>query len=261
MKAIILGSGAARPDPDRSSPSQVVVVDKEPVLFDCGPGTAMNMMKAGLNPVDLNRIFLTHLHIDHCVEFPSVVLGCYLMGRKDKILLYGTNGTSDHCKLMFEKAYPYAPELVRRIRKAELSVEPTDVASGIVCETEKFKVTCAPVEHGFPTVAFRIESGNASVVISGDTRPCKSLIELAKGASLLLQDCSFPDSMADNARNTGHAIPSEVGEIASQANVKKVVLTHMFPPCKGKEQEMVKSVSSKFGGEVIAGYDLLGVDV
>lgn len=261
MRVVIIGSGASWPDSERSSPSQVIVVGKEPLLFDCGPGTGMNLMKADITPAAISRMFLTHLHMDHCLEFPSIVFEGYLVGRKDKVHLYGPPGTIDFCKTLFEKVYPSAPEIVRRIREDGWNVAPYEVTKGLVCQADSYRVLSAPVEHGIPGIAYRIETGEGTVVIGGDTRACKSLIELAKGADLLIHECSFPDDMVELARRTNHSAASEVGEVANQAGVKKVVLTHLFPLWKGREKEMVKSVNSKFGGEVVASHDLLEIKV
>ena len=261
MRVIIIGSGASWPDSERSSPSQVIVVGREPLLFDCGPGTGMNLMKAAINPAAVSRMFLTHLHMDHCLEFPSIVFGGYLVGRKGKVYLYGPPGAVDFCKSLFEKIYPSAPEIVRRIREDGWKVEPYEATKGLVCQTDSYRVLSVPVEHGIPAIAYRIETGESTVVISGDTRPSKPLIELAKGADLLIHECSFPDDMVKLARRTNHSAASEVGEVANQAGVKKVVLTHLFPLWKGREKEMVESVKGKFGGEVIASHDLLEIEV
>ncbi len=218
-------------------------------------------MKAGINPTTIRRVFLTHLHMDHSLEFPSIVFGSYLLGRTDKWYLYGPPGTVNFSSLLFEKVFPYAPEIVRRIRKEGLEVTPYEVTVGRVFENENYTINSAPTEHGIPSFAYRIDSREGAVVISGDTRPCKSVIDLARGADLLIHECSFPDDMIEFARETYHSVPSEVGDVANQAGVKKVVLTHLFPPCKGREMEMVESVRSKFGGEVISSHDLLEIKV
>jgi ribonuclease BN (tRNA processing enzyme) len=261
MKVVIIGSGASVPDPDRCGPSQVIVVGNEPLLFDCGPGTGMNLMKAGITPVGVNRIFLSHLHMDHSLEVPSIVFGSYLMGKKEKVYLYGPPGTADFCKLIFEKVYPYVPEILRIIRKEGLEVTPNEAHKGLVCRTDNYRVLCTPVEHGFTTLAYRIESKEGTVVISGDTRPSNSVIELAKGADLLIHECSVLDDQAKFAQDSHHSTASEVGKVADQAGVKRLVLTHLFPQTKGREKEMVQSVQSGFHGEVIASHDLLEVNV
>jgi ribonuclease BN (tRNA processing enzyme) len=175
--------------------------------------------------------------------------------------LYGPHGTIDFCNSLFEKVYPSAPEIVRRIRDDGWNVAANEVAEGLVSDSNGFRVVSVPVEHGIPAVAYRIETGEGVVVISGDTRPCRSLIELAKGADLLVQECSFPDDMSDLARVTNHSTASEVGDVANKAAVKGVVLTHLFPHWSGREKEMAESVSNKFGGKVIIGRDLLEIAV
>jgi len=261
MKVVIIGSGASWPDSERASPSQALVMGKEALLFDCGPGSGLNMMRAGINPATISRILLTHLHIDHSLEFPSLVFSGYLVGRKGKVQLYGPQGTVAFCKTLFDKVYPSAPEIVRRIRKDGWNVAPNEVSQGLVFESKGFRVVSASVEHGIPAVAYRIETDEGVVVISGDTRPCRSLIQLAQGADLLVHECSFPDDMSEIARVTNHSTPSEVGDVASKAAVKGVVLTHLFPHWSGREKEMTKSVGSKFGGKVIIARDLLEITV
>ncbi len=260
MKVVIIGSGASWPDSIRCSPCQVVQVGNEPLMFDCGPGSAMNLMKANFGPISINRVFLTHLHMDHCLEFPSIVFQGYLLDRKTKVDVYGPPGTADYSRLLSEKVYPYAPQIVRKIGK-QWEVEAHETSSGLVFQTDKYRVLAAPVDHGIPTNAYRIEAKEGTVVISGDTRPSKSLIGLARGADILIHECSFPEDMAERARQSNHSVPSEVGEVAQEAGVKRVVLTHLFPSWRGREGELMTGVSSKFRGEVIAGHDLLEIVV
>jgi ribonuclease BN (tRNA processing enzyme) len=231
------------------------------LLFDCGPGAGQNLMKVGISPTTIRRVFLTHLHMDHSLEFPSIVFGSYLIGRTDKWHIYGPSGTVNFSSLLFERVYPYAPEIVRKIRKEGLEVTSHEAPAGNVFENEKYRISSAETEHGIPSFAYKIECRESTVVISGDTRPSKSVIDLARGADLLIHECSFPDDMIEFARETYHSVPSEVGDVANQAGVKKVVLTHLFPHCKGREMEMVKSVKSKFGGEVVSSHDLLEINI
>jgi ribonuclease Z len=257
MKLILLGTGAARPDAKRAPPSQVIMIDDEPLLVDCGGGTGMSLMKKGVSPSKIHNIFFTHLHIDHCVEYPSIVFGGYLVGRTKEVNVYGPNGTEDFSRTLFEKVYPYAAPLLQKAKGVEMKIIVTEVNSGLVCETEKWKVTTTPVEHGnIDTLAYRIDSGGRSIVISGDTGPCINLIQLARDADILVHECSFPDSAGEKR---GHTIPRQLGEIAKKAKVKKVVLTHLFPPCNGHEKEMVESVRKNFSGEVIVGEDLMEI--
>jgi ribonuclease Z len=261
MRVVIIGSGSSWPDSERTSSSQVIVIRNEPLLFDCGPGTGLNLMKAGINPGTIHRIFLTHLHMDHCLEFPSIVFAGYLAGRRGKVSVYGPTGTSDFCRDLFQEIYPYAPKIINSIRKGGWTVESHEATEGLVYRTRNLRVLSVPVEHAISGIAYRIETKQRAIVISGDTRPSKSMIDLAKGADLLIHECSFPDDMAELARRTRHSTASEVGEVASEADVKRLVLTHLFPPFKGRERELVRSVKSKFSGQVIVSHDLLEIRV
>ena len=261
MRVVIIGSGASWPDSERSSPSQAIVVGNEPLLFDCGPGSGLNLMRGGINPASISQMFLTHLHIDHSLELASLVFSGYLVDRKANVDIYGPSGIVNFSKLLFEQVYPSAPAIVRSMRSDGWNVASHEVSKGLVCEQHNYRVLTTPVEHGVPAVAFRIEAEKGTVVVSGDTRPSKSLIELAGGADVLIHECSFPDDMFELAKKTNHSTASEVGEVADQAGVKRVVLTHLFPIIKGRERELAKSVNSKFGGEVILSHDLLEIQV
>ena len=249
------------PDPDRSSPGQVIVVKNDTLLFDCGPGTGMKLMKVGISPAAISRIFLTHLHIDHTLELPSLIFGSCLLGRKERIHLYGPPSTREFYELLFQNLYPFEGATIRRIRKGEFEVLPYESTEGLVCESDNYRVLAASVEHGPPAIAYRIETREGTVAISGDTRPSKALVQLARGVDILIHECSFPDDMIETARITGHATPSEIGEVASEAAAGKVVLTHISPPWKGREKEMINGVQSRFGGEVVVSNDLLDLNL
>lgn len=255
MKLILLGTGAARPDPERAPPSQVIIVDDEPILIDCGGGASINLTKVGITLSTIQNILLTHLHIDHCVDYPSIIFGGYLTGRTKEVNVFGPKGVINFSKTLFNSVYSYAAPLIHRAKGVEINLNVNEVNNGLIYETQNWEAICAPVIHGtMDSLAFRINSKGKSIVISGDTEPCENLIKLAKNADILVHECSFPD---EGGERPGHTIPSQVGEIASEANVKKVVLTHLFPPCKGHEIDMIKSVQNKYSGDVIIGEDFM----
>lgn len=258
VKAIVLGSGAAWPDAKRNPPGFAVVVDDEALLFDAGGGTAAQLMRAGIKPASIKHYFLSHIHIDHCVEFPSLVLGSYLTGKKDELYVYGPPGVQKWCNGLIDDVYYFTRSMAKKLRGVDIDIRVTEVAPGLVVETPKWKVTTAKVKHTIETFAYRVDAEDGSITYSGDTAPCQELIDLAQGSDILLQDCAFPDHVGEKP---AHSIPRQVGEIARQANVRKVVLFHMFPICEGHEQEMVNSVKSSFSGEVIMSEDLMEIAV
>lgn len=255
MKLILLGTGAARPDAARSAPSQVVVINNKPILIDCGGGTAMRLMQAKISPPSIESILFTHLHADHCSEYPSIVHAMWLMNRKSALSVFGPRGTAKMHSVFFNELFTYAYPSIKKIKGIDMDVRIKEVGEGVVQEQGAAKISATQVIHGaIETLAYRFDANDKSIIISGDTAPAQSLVNLAKGADLLVHECSFPD---ERGETPDHTIPRQLGEIAAKAQVKKVVLSHLFPECSGKEETMVQSVRKSFGGEVVAGKDLM----
>lgn len=253
MKLITLGTGAAWPDGDRSAPAFLVVVNDESYLVDCGGGTSHQLMRVGVKPSTITNIFFTHIHIDHCVEFPSIVFGSYLTGKQGAFKVYGPNGVKHFAESIFDDTYDFAKLMMKKLRGIDITIETQEFSEGPVFSNDYLTVTSLPVQHGIETLAFRFVADGKTLVFSGDTAPCDNIVEIAKDADVLVIECSFPES---SGVKNGHCIPSQVGKIASEAAVKKVILTHLFPVCKGKESEIVDEVKKHYTGEVIIANDL-----
>lgn len=253
MRLLTLGTGAAWPDGDRSAPAFAVVVNNEAYLVDCGGGTSHQLMKVGINPSSITNIFLTHIHIDHCVEFPSIVFGAYLTGKKGSFKVYGPEGVKHFTDSIFDDTYDFAKKMMEKLRGLEIKIETQEYTEGVVYNNNGLIVTTLPVQHGINTLAFKFVADGKTLVFSGDTAPCDNIIEIAKDADVLVIECSFPESAGIKK---GHCIPSQVGKIASSACVKKVILTHLFPVCKGKESEIIADVKKYYDGDVTIANDL-----
>jgi ribonuclease Z len=263
MHAIITGSGSAMPDPERGNASQAVVVDGTVLQFDCGRRTMDNLMRAGVNPVEVDYIFFTHLHFDHIATYGYYIVSSWIAGRPKPFKVFGPPGTAEMSDGAFQGIHKMDvkfvtqlvatwPEEMKQRPAPELPVELKEVGPGVVLESEKFKVTATETPHiapsfGMKSLAYRVDSPYGSVAISGDTAPSQNVIELAKGADLLIHECTVPDfgmtqggkfSSRSGVRRvesdtskprTGHTSPSELGKVAQQAGVKKLVATHLAP--------------------------------
>lgn len=253
MKLFTLGTGAAWPDGDRSAPAFLVVVNDEPYLIDCGGGTSHQLMRVGVKPSSITNIFLTHVHIDHCVEFPSIVFGSYLTGKQGSFNVYGPTGVKHFTESIFDDTYDFAKTMMQKLRGLEISINTSEFMDGVVFSNDDLTVTALPVQHGIETLAFKFVADGKTLVFSGDTAPCDNIVEIAKDADVLVIECSFPES---SGIKKGHCIPSQVGEIAATARAKKIILTHLFPVCKGKEEEIIEEVKKHYNGEVFIANDL-----
>lgn len=244
MQLTFLGTGVVVPTKDRAQ-SGILVTRPFPILFDCGSGVLRRIEQAGYRHIDINTIFFTHHHLDHDIDFIALVKANWLRGEK-KMKVYGPIGTKEWIENLI-KVYPYM--------KDRVNFEIIELKDKSRVNIESIEVEAREVIHSVPTLGYRIE-GDSTLVISGDTEPCKGVKELCKkGVELLIHECSFPDSYDV----TNHTIPHELGRLIKDLNIKKVILTHLYPETKGHENEMIKSIRKNFNGEVLIAYDLLGI--
>ena len=119
-----------------------------------------------------------------------------------------------------------------------------------------FQISTKTLEHHDGGMGYRIITPGGNVVVySGDTDYCNEIIGLSKNADLLMLDCAFPDEI----KMKGHLSPTAAGKVAHQANVKKLVLVHMYPVCD--EHDMITPCRKEFNGEVMVGEDLMRFEV
>ncbi len=242
---LILGSGTGAPSPKRGAPGYLLNIDGVRILMDSGPGTLQRLINHKITYNDLGSILYTHFHPDHTIDFPAILFAAKnpraprtkdlrIVGPKGtedfyyKVLaLYGSAITSKAYKLVFEEMN----------NNDDLDIGPC-------------KVVTKRVNHTENSIAFRIEiKGGATLVYSGDTDYCDNIISLSKGADLLILECSAPDEF----KVGGHITPSLAGEIASRANCKKLILSHLYPICD--RYPVVKQCRKKYSGDLILAKD------
>jgi len=254
MKLIILGSGTSVPLIDRASPSLALIVDEAPILFDMGPGTLRQMTRASLDFEEIEQIFISHFHPDHTADLIHFLFASRLpsiLKRRKPFVITGPRGLKELISSL-QSSYPdwlTVPSNVMVIEELETGKSTTTGYAG-------FRIRTCPTNHTPHSLAYRIETINGkTVVYSGDTGFCDDVVDLARGADLLILECSFPDGM----EMEGHLTPSFAGKIADMANVRKLVLTHFYPECLKTDIET--QCRKTFQGELILGRDLLEIRI
>jgi ribonuclease BN (tRNA processing enzyme) len=259
MHLLITGSGSALVDATRGGASAAVIVDGHVIQFDCGRMVMENLVKAGINPLDVDELVFTHLHFDHIASFGYFIISNWVASRQVPLRVIGPGGTARMARSMvFEGHYADVgfvqglagtwPEDVpgRPMATAPFTVE--DVEPGLVMERDAFTIRAVPVPHfqrfGLLSLGYRVESRHGSIVISGDCAPNDALKSLAEGADILVQECAKPDGdMVKGGKLTRsttvegaqaehthpHTTPTWLGETAAAARVKAVVATHLAP--------------------------------
>jgi ribonuclease BN (tRNA processing enzyme) len=279
-RVILLGTaGGPRPRKSRVPSSQVVVVNEAAYVIDCGVGVATHLALADVRLTCLRHVFITHHHSDHNAEYGPLLLAAWGSGLRTQIDTWGPppltrmtelflemNDYDIRTRIADEARVPLAP----LIRPHELKEE------GVILRENGVVVTCALVDHPpvRPAFAYRLDSPDRSIVISGDTKPCDSLIRLAREADVLVHEVLWPsavDRLLANAYNAAalkksilsHHTPAvEVGRVAAQARVKTLVLSHFVPaedPAITEEMWTDAVRRGGYSGPVILGKDLLEV--
>jgi ribonuclease BN (tRNA processing enzyme) len=269
---ITVGTGSPEYNPDRSGPCSVIQFHGRYLLVDMGNGTQARLHELGIRWPQIDAILFTHHHLDHNEEFIPIYIYTHLTGRTVPII--GTPGTQKYVNFINEF---YAPDITYRLERcsrtmADFGKSPVrEVLGGEMFLLDGMWVTVAKVNHTIYTVGYRFDAEGKSIVISGDTSYSDNLINLARGADVLLMDSGgapvregrgeppgggFGGGRADPLH--AHSSRQEVCEMAQRAGVKKLVLTHIGPVTMNMEATK-QEVGQIYKGEVIVGHDLLEV--
>ncbi|GAA0440278.1 MBL fold metallo-hydrolase [Lentibacillus halophilus] len=269
----MLGTGSPRPDLERSGPAQVLHINGMPILIDCGEGTTAQLLKANIPPENVNVLMFTHLHSDHFFGYGQFLLGGWGRGRRE-LTVVGPKGIKEFHETvinMFKDDIAYRVSLGRP-ENGVLDVniiefdEPGEVSVDIPA-----KVSIDEMVHNVPTFGFRFEMDNNVIVFSGDTAPTPNIVNLAQGADILVQDgCLAKTGIYRNTTDPEllkiwenlqkeHCTPGQAGDIAQEAGVKKLVMTHFLPNVI--PEEVKEEAEEQFDGESIVGEDLMEISV
>lgn len=267
IQIIFLGTGGSIPTPKRGLSAIAVKRKNEILMFDCGEGTQRQMIQAGIGFHRKTKIFITHLHGDHILGLPGLLQTMSLLGRKNKLEIYGPNGIKDFINSINQTVH----------FTLTFPVVVKEITEGIVCKEKEYTIKAVQSVHIDPSLAYafaeksrqgrfnvnkanklripegplwsKLQSGKSvrltdgrlikpssilgasrpgrTIVYTGDTGPSEKIVKLAKNADLLIHEATFDDEMKQRAIEDGHSTPSIAAETAKQACVKQLVITHI----------------------------------
>jgi len=265
----VLGSGGPEIDDKRASSGYLIWRDgKARILIDMGGGSLLRFEQSGARLNDLDVILLTHLHVDHSADLPYLIKASFFSDRDRDLPLYGPTGnrlmpaTTEFVRDLFgpQGAYRYLSGYLDGSEGYRLIAHDVNAKGKTrqeVLTTSEFRVSAVPVHHGpIPALAYRIDVAGHAIVFSGDmNNDNHTLTGLARGADLLIAHHAIPEQADRVARNL-HMPPSVIGEIAAQAGVKQLVLSHRMQRTLGQEQETARLIKTHYRGPVYFAEDL-----
>ena len=298
MKLVYLGTSAAAPTPERSLTCICLVRENEVLMFDAGEGAQVAYLKAGLPWNKKMKIFVTHLHGDHCLGILGLLQTMSMQKRTESLEIYGPAGieefiTANIKVLNFGLPFP---------------VFITIVEEGNVVNEKKYQVNCCEAQHGVPAFSYcfeenersgifypekakelgipegklwqELQNGNSIKVggkqidssqvtgekrsgkkigISGDTRPTEKLKNFFTNSDYLSFDCTFSFDLKDRALETNHSTAKEAAELAKNSSVKNLILTHFS--ARYSDESVLLDEAKQIHESVIAAKDLLEIEI
>jgi ribonuclease Z len=243
LRMTLLGVGTAVPDQDRENTHMVWEGPDGLLLIDAGGSTYQRLLRAGLDPLKLRGIFLTHSHADHINGLPALLFQLSLAGFQGRLPIFGNTPTI---------------ELTRRVIDAfgleghQVQVDWIAVAGGqeVPLNAEAYRLRVADTVHPRPCLALRFEertSGKA-LVYSADTEPCSSVQDLAAGAAVLIHEATTAEPFA------GHTTPRQAGTVAVKAGADRLVLVHFSPKWTMSAAQAIEEIrAGGFAGQAEIG--------
>jgi ribonuclease BN (tRNA processing enzyme) len=280
MRLFLLGTGTPILDLQRQATTAILIeIGSEMILFDAGRGVTTQLLKQGIHPTTVDTIFITHHHYDHICDLGEFLLSAWHNGRVHPINVFGPNGTTYIVNALFNQVYArdiaFALFNENNVTDIRQLVQVKDVLPGIVYEREHWRVFTEYINHGnslglseteWPCLGYRLEANGKTITIGGDTVACDGLERLAKGADVLILSCYLADKEIKSpgfARLADHIIASsgQVGKIASQAGVYKLLLTHFRKKSTELMRSLKEDVRADFEGEVYIGEDGMMLEI
>lgn len=284
MDIHILGSGTPAASASRHGSSYVVDLGDERIMFDCGPSTTSKLAKMGLLPTSIEHLLFTHHHFDHNVDYPCFLLTRWdqSIGAETELKVFGPTHTEELTHRLIDRDEgAFAPDWIARInhplslnahtrRGGTLPRQPplvhaNNIGPGSVVEGGNWEITAAPAVHVQPwldSLAYRLDTEEGSVVVTGDTGPCDSVVDLAEGADVLISICTFVQEDIDGTPEAEFQCGSrDVALVAQEAGAKKLVLVHQIHHMDepGEMERALRDVTHHYDGEVVWGRELMTI--
>ena len=272
----VLGSGGPDANDARASAGYALWIDGEArLLVDAGGGIFLRFGEAKAKFETLDAIAITHLHADHVSDLAALLKSGFFSDRKRDLPIIGPSGggdfpgISEYMRILFDPdhgAYRYLSGYLdgsEGLVKAVVTEAKTDPPKNeVVFKNNQFQVTSVGVTHGpVPALAFLVEAEGHRIAFSGDQNGHNpQFAALIKGADILIMDHAVPEQ-TDEVSGELHARPSEIGKLAAEAGIGRLVLSHNMARSLSHLDENLALIRQYYKGPVTVAEDLMCLDL
>lgn len=271
-QVVLLGTGTPNADPERSGPAVAIVVDDVPYLVDFGPGVVRRAAAAfargvkGLEPKLLRTAFVTHLHSDHTAGYPDLIFTPAVLERDAPLDVYGPPGIramTEHVLGAWAGDIDVRLHDLEPAKPAGYQVRPHEAVPGVIHRDERVTVRAFSVPHGAwkHAFAYRFDTPDRSVLVSGDSGPSDALVAACNGCDILVHEVYSTAGFATRPpewqryHRTYHTSSAELAVLASKARPGLLVLYHQLF-WGTSDEALAAEVRQGYGGKVVSGRDL-----
>jgi ribonuclease BN (tRNA processing enzyme) len=272
-RVVMLGTGTPNADPDRSGPAVAVVRGGDAYLVDAGPGIVRRAAAARRGGVEalaaerLRVVFLTHLHSDHTLGLPDLILSPWVLERREPLEVYGPPGTRamvDHLLAAYRADIRNRLDGLEPANETGWTVNVHEVAPGVVLRRGDLTVRAFAVPHGDWAHAFgyRFETPGRAVVVSGDTRASDAVVAACDGCDVLVHEVYSADRFATRPPEwqryhaRAHTSTTELAALAARARPGLLVLYHQLFWGTTDERLVDEVRAAGYAGRVVSARDL-----
>lgn len=284
-QVVLLGTGNPPADPDRSGPATAIVVNGTPYLVDFGAGVVRRAKSAvadrgiaALEPTNFRVVFVTHLHSDHTVGYPDLILTPWVLGRRVPLEVYGPTGIKAMTEHILEA---YSADFETRSKHFEEKLYSVGsfpeghkvnaheiTAGGVVYKDANVTVTAFKTKHAMESYGYRFDTADRSIVISGDTNPTQATIDACNGCDILIHEALTADWLArrpdfHNYAAKFHTTTEQLAELATKAKPKLLIIYHasiswrpVVDNQRSRPEVVLSEITSRYSGHVVVGRDL-----
>jgi ribonuclease BN (tRNA processing enzyme) len=268
MRITFLGTGSAMPTGERFQTGILLEAGDDCLLVDCGSGALHGLAGTDVGYEGVDTVLLTHHHLDHVSDLLVLLKARWLAG-EESLTVVGPPGTPALVEDLLD-VHDYLQG------RADLTLRTVDATDGATIDDEEavdegsgdghhevggFEVAATTTRHSVPCLAYRFSHPDDAGVFafSGDSEAFPELASFADGAAVLAHDCSFPDDVDVSNHPTPRTLGGALAD--SGADIGRIYLTHFYPHTRGNEEEMLRSIGERYGGDVRIARDGLTVDV
>jgi len=300
LRLTFLGTSAAQPTVHRNLSGIAVKADTDLLLFDCGEGSQRQMIRFGTG-FSVDAVFFTHFHADHYLGIIGFIRTLGMSGRESPLVLHGPPPAKRLLRQAVHlgvDALPFPLEIVElqhgvAVRRNQYTIGaiPVDhrvsalayvlqeddrpgrfnlerARALLVREGPDFgrlqrgeAVKAADGRVVEPAEVLGPPRGGRRVVISGDTRPCPTVVAAARDADLLIHESTFSDDEQERALETRHSTAREAGRVAREAGVRRLILTHLSSRHDVDPSKLLSQAREEFSGPIEVAYDGLTLEI